>query len=210
MKGDAVKKGILGFGILILFANDSYAVYGTKTEFYYGAGLSLPAGPDTFKTFWDKGINLGGGIGYSFLSRIALIAYFDYTSFPLDKKAVIQEFDLNITESEVEGESAKILHLSGNLKLSPFLNPKTFSPFVSGGIGILKYSSEVVRTPVTGTAERIGERSSTGFSTNLGAGLDILIPGPLDIFLEGRYIIGFTEGESTSYIPLRGGLKAGF
>lgn len=204
-----MKKWFAGIGLLIFMSSPSYAAYGTKAEFYYNAGYSLSIAPDTFSTFWDNGINLGGGIGYSFLSRIALIAYFDYTSFPLNEKVVADEFGPGISETDVRGESAKILHFTGNVKLNPLLNPSTLSPFLSGGIGVLRFSSEAVDASGPGPSERIAERSSTGFAVNIGAGLDILIPGPLDFFLEGRYIIGFTEGESTSYVPFRGGIKVG-
>jgi hypothetical protein len=41
----------------------------------------------------------------------------------------------------------------------------------------------------------------------MGAGIDVALGGNIDLFVDGRYVVGFTEGESTQIFPVRAGIK---
>lgn len=41
---------------------------------------------------------------------------------------------------------------------------------------------------------------------NGGVGVDIAVGDNVNMFVEGQYVVGFTEGDSTGHIPVRVGL----
>ena len=79
----------------------------------------------------------------------------------------------------------------------------TFHPYLIGGLGLYN-------TALTGDDVPDGfDDSSTDFGINAGAGFNFSAGESLGLFVEGRFHNVFTEGESTSFIPISVGVRLG-
>jgi len=48
--------------------------------------------------------------------------------------------------------------------------------------------------------------SESAFGIVFGGGVDIPVSPSIKVFLEAGYVMGFTEGDGTEYLPLKGGI----
>lgn len=193
---------------LLLVTTANILAQGTnKLEFYCNSGISFPAAPDEFTDYWRMGFNFGGGIGYSVTPNLTLIGYFDFNGFRFDDDKFLRDYGFSGYGISISGGEASIITFSGNLKATLQTRPSQVRPYFCGGIGLFKLSiGDVTVYGPGGSATAEGD-SETAFSVLFGAGIDFAIGERMDLFIEGRYVIGFTEDESTQMFPIKLGIK---
>lgn len=177
-----------------------------KAELYIGGGLSFPMSPEIFSDYWSMGFNFGGGIGYKFGRNISGNAYFSYTSFPLNESKFLD--DLNApSEVNISGGSASVILVTANIKALLIANPNQVTPYLLSGLGLFSLSTSDVTVSYQGYQQIANtSNSESAFGIVFGGGVDIPVSPTIKVFLEIGYVIGFTEGESTGYMPVKGGL----
>ena len=192
---------------VIIFCSLSFSQGGgrdKKAELYIGGGLSFPMSPEEFSDYWSMGFNAGGGVGYRFGPNFSGNAYFSYNSFSLDE----DEF-LGGTSSEVDisGGTVSIILVTANLKALLIADPRQVTPYLLAGLGLFSLSVSDVTISYMGY-EYSGDTSDSesAFGIVFGGGVDIPVSPTIKVFLEVGYAIGFTEEESTGYLPVKGGL----
>jgi Outer membrane protein beta-barrel domain len=185
----------------------------SQPELYLGGGVAFPVNPSTFKDIYKMGYNGTGGIGFKFAPGLSVIFTASYSSFPIDQSGIITKAGIPAGVSvSVDGGTITALDFAGNIKYS--FMPKGTSLYVVASAGYLSMSASDITIKVTsgGNTQTFTEKPNTesAFSTSIGAGVDFPVSAKLGIFVEGRYAIAFTSGESTSYVPVKAGVRIRF
>jgi hypothetical protein len=176
-------------------------------ELYLNSGISFPSRPDEFADYWSAGFNFGGGIGHSVNPNLSLVGYFDFNDFGFDEDSLLRDYGLAGYGVLISGGEASSMTLSGTLKATLVTPPAKVRPYLCGGIGISWISISDVTIYYLGESATVPGESESAFSILVGAGIDFVIAKGMDLFIEGRYAIAFTEGESTAILPFKLGIK---
>ncbi|HET7275459.1 MAG TPA: outer membrane beta-barrel protein [Longimicrobiaceae bacterium] len=180
-------------------------------------GISAPSGGLGGEIVHGEpsGVDVGGGVSTGFTvagsfgirkgnSPIGYRLEAQYSRFSLDDD---MRFGGGGAPLIADG-NASILNGTGNVVLTAPISGR-LRPYVIGGLGIYRLSSEINhRTPegrdlVNGVTPL---RSETKFGLNGGAGLEVVV-GSLRTFVEARYHGVFTEGDRANVVPITIGVK---
>jgi opacity protein-like surface antigen len=181
--------GMIGFGVQLT-----------------GAALNVP---EPLKAVY--GVGYGGGahldINLPVLFSIRVAA--DYTTYSPDAdkyKGIIATFNPGTAASDYDfsGGRINIFSVSANGKLG--LPTPLVSPYITAGGGIASVSSSdlTIRYQGQPVANAAGASTGTKGSINFGVGVDLNIV--ITLYLEAKYTIIFTEGESSSFVPVSLGI----
>lgn len=206
-KEDVMKKIIFGLFLFLASIANAFAQGTNKPEFYGNSGISFPIGPDEFSDYWRMGFNFGGGIGYPISPNLSLVGYFDFNNFRFDDDKYLRDYGFAGYGISISGGEASIITLSGNLKATLHTTTSSVHPYLWGGIGFFKLSIGDITIYGPGGAVSVEGDSESAFSVLVGGGIDFVIGERMDLFIEGKYVIGFTEGESTQMFPVKFGIK---
>jgi len=202
------------FYIFILLAFLSSLAYTQvkKAEIFINGGISLPLTPTEFKDYWSLGYNFGGGANYIITPNIGVGASVGYSSMAFNEEGFLTDFGFGGipgVEITVNGADVSILMATANFKYS-FVPRGAVSPYVLVGVGLFNISAEDITVTVDYLGETYTETepgpSESAFGLQGGVGVDIPVSPTVSIFLEVDYGMGFTEGESTGYLPVKGGI----
>ena len=181
-----------------------------KPVLYVGGGLGMPISPDFYKDYWKMGIGFGGGLGVQINPSLEVIGKFYYNSFGADWDAIFGPLASLVT---IEGLDFQVMEFGADVKY--LFNAKAgtpFAPFLVLGVG----ASSVSFSDVTVSAEGVEEVTvpsgidESAISLSAGVGFDYMFSPKAGIWVETRYMMIATEGESTAYLPIRVGLKVLF
>jgi len=179
-------------------------------------GVGLPSGPKEFKDYFKSGIGYGGELKYNVNEKTSLSASFTMLKFGIKTDEIEDAVGEEGAKVTVEGGGLKANIIQANLLY--YLAPPESSTqlYLIGGGG---YYMEKAESPDKVTVEFEGEtydlsdmfesedsESENDFGVQFGAGLDLPL-GSLNLFVEGKYHIVFTEDESTKFITVMGGLR---
>jgi opacity protein-like surface antigen len=186
----------------------------------FNGGYSLPQKPDVFKDAWNNGYNLGGGVGYR-LGRLMFQGLVNYDRFSIDVDGVMnvltEEIGFDPTmlglDINIQGGDVSVLSLTGEVKVAFVEGSGPVNPYVIGGGGIGRLSTDDVTVSLELFGERLEEtvesESETKPMATLGGGVDIPIGERAAVFAEGRYQWVFTSDESMGFVTIRGGVRVG-
>lgn len=192
------------------------------------AGTVLPSSPMTFANYWTA--QYGGGLraGFPLSESVSLIGSLEYYSFTMNETGVKDGFNTDYVRDiwifdrvtmSPSADQSSVLALSANLRVAPSPRSGLLSPYFIAGLGVMRVSMSEISMPVTSvltintntidmTAQnRIVGGDQTAVLLQSGLGVNFKISDSFNAFVEARYAIGFTEGHSTSYIPLSVGMK---
>ncbi|MFC1514212.1 hypothetical protein ACFL5P_04290 [candidate division KSB1 bacterium] len=213
-----MKKTLALVLIFTLFGFGSVFAQAGSNSFFVGWGMNKAMGPEVFKDFWDvcfNNITIGGGKKMN--DNLEVFGMFEYQTFNFDKSKGFSTLELGPVDRRSE---VKIISLTGNLKYNMNVSAfETLSSYIYCGGGIMRLLPTSVnfrdnldlnsvpagRTDVlafvdndawiaTGSKELVG----TG---QVGFGLE-MEQGDGTIFLDARYVIGFTK-KMTAFFPVR-------
>ena len=107
----------------------------------------------------------------------------------------------NPADYKIEGGAINIWSAHANVK-STFLPLPIISPYITGGVGLANLSSSEMTVKYQGQTlgNAPGVKGETNFSANIGAGADLKVG--ITLYIEARYTWIFTEGETSTYIPI--------
>jgi hypothetical protein len=176
-------------------------------EFYASAGLSLATSPKEFRDYWPAGISFGCGIGFPLASHLGLVGFFDYSRFSLSDDKWLRDVGLSGYGITVAGGDASMMTFSGNLKVLAAPPDSPTAPYFSGGIGFFHVSTTDATLYGPGGYLTLEGTSDSAFAVLFGAGIDFALVDYVDLFVDGRYTVAFTETEATQLFPIRLGVK---
>lgn len=190
----------LVLAVLLLFAISASAQNQIKPVVYAGGGLGLPLSPSEFSDGWKMGIGFGGGVGAQFTPNIEVVGKFFYNTFGLD----VPEVE-GVT---VDGGDLQFIEFGADVKYLFTTGPDSpFGPFLLFGLGMTNV--KITDLTVSGGDITIGLQgvSETKFALALGGGFDYMFSPKAGLWVEGRYAMVLTEGDSFGYMPIRAGVK---
>jgi opacity protein-like surface antigen len=202
-----MKKLILIAVILLAFAATSAAQQQMKPVFYAGGGIAMPIGPTFFKDYWKMGIGFGGGVGLQFSPQMEVIGKFYYNTFGFDWDKVIAG------TSGVTGDGLDFQAIEFGVDFKYMMTAggegAPFKPFFIAGVGFAqaKFTDGSVSGGTVTIPISTGGFSETKLALSGGAGFDYMFSPQMGFWVEGRFAMIVTEGESTTYLPLRAGIK---
>lgn len=167
-------------------------------EYYFqlGGGATLPQ--QRLDDFFDTGFNVTGSLGWQPVNS-ALGLRFDVA---YDK--LMGEQISGVTGDRFDDASVWSGLANATLNL-PFGNRANGSGFyLIGGGGIHRFN-DYADLNGSGFGSGSGERTSTDFGVNGGAGLRFGF-GRAALFAESRYFHIFTEGEKSQFVPIVAGI----
>ncbi len=176
-----------------------------KPVLYVGGGVGMPIGPEVFSDAWKMGIGFGGGIGLQATPTIEVVGKVFYNTFPMDLP--------DIEGVTTDGGDLKFLEFGADVKYLFTMGPDSpFGPFLLFGTGLtnIKISDFTASGADTTITVPLGDFSETKFALAIGGGFDYMFSPKAGIWVEGRYAMVLTEGDSFSYFPIRAGLKVLF
>jgi opacity protein-like surface antigen len=183
-----MKKAIMVMVLIVALCASASAQM--KMNAYAGGGLAMPMSPSTFTDYWKMGLGVGAGIGFQPNEMFEIGASFGYHTCPLDI-------------SGVDGLDFKFLEVMADVKYLIPTGESKFTPYIAGSVGIINVK---VTDLETGTTTLSGpDETKLGFG--FGAGFIFDVSPSVGIFVDGRYKIVTTEGESTGYLPIMAGFK---
>lgn len=214
------KKWWMYVGVLMLFA---CAVVFARTPGSYSlggfGGLSLPQGPDEFKDYFKSGIGFGAEFKYNINEKMSLVGSFASLPFKFNEDKMAEEVAGVVgdeIEVNIEGGGLKYNVIQANL-LMYLSQPEASTGFyLTGGGGYyMGKSQNPDKVEITYMGQTLDitdmlegeEESENDLGVNFGAGLELAMGTSMNLFVEGKYHIVFTEDESTKFITLMGGLR---
>jgi len=193
---------------LLIFAQVSFAQGpARKATFLVNAGFAVPSAPEVFADYWKTGINVGGGIGFLLERNLQFQGIVEYNNFAFDEDGFLNALGISGSGVAVDGASASIVTASANLRVLLSTGSASTAAYLIGGLSFFRLSTSDATVSYIGNSVTIPGDSETAAGVSFGGGISFEMNPRLDLFVEAKYGIGFTEGESTQYLPLKVGLE---
>lgn len=155
-------------------------------------GLSFPSGPTDFTTNFSAGPHLSTGISYPNRSTISGLILLEWNSHALDRT----------------NGSLTIFSVTANLKVNLGMEKSPTVPYVLAGMGVYRISTSDMTVSGGGGFAPLPPQDETALALQLGLGQSIPASPGLAVFMEARYLVGLTKGETTSSFPIRIGIRS--
>lgn len=187
------------------------------TDYTVAVGAALPQGDRPWGPQFGerRGVDVAGGTNAGFTvagavrirpvnSPVSLRVEVQYARFGLDPQ---DRIELGGEAPVIADGHASILDGTANALLA-LPAASRVHPYLIGGVGAYRLSSDIGYTYVGGHALLNGapSPSQTKFGLNGGAGLDFSI-GALHSFVEARFHSVFIQGRNVNFIPITLGVK---
>ncbi len=182
---------------------------------YLQAGWAYPTDPPEFGELWDSAVSFGGGVGVRLSPEWELVGAIHWQTFAANLAAHQRDLLLVSPSGQpaeirsMDGRDARIATLMGELRFHVPTRSPRFSPFLSFGAGYfdMSLSASTFIPDTAGTqVARFPEESDSGLAASIGGGFGWRISSRVDLMLDCIYTVGFTEGLSTQFLPLRIGV----
>ena len=191
---------VCGIAALCLLAGaaiaQAEAPFDLEAALYAAGGLSAPLSPEEFKHGWEQGWNAGGGIGYRLAARSEIRTLFFYNRFALNTMGV----------SSLSGGEYTLLEVAVDYKL--YLTGRQddlLAVYLVGGVGFGGVTIAAADFPdPLGSTEKF---TRTKPAYDVGAGVDFRVLPRLAVFAEAKCVLVQTQGESSTLLPLRAGVR---
>lgn len=171
---------------------------------YLQGGASLPQ--EDFNSMYKYGYHGGGGIGFSILPRLELVARGSYHKYSLESGTMLVVDPSDVLPAEVasfEGGDMTMIMYGAELKLN--LGVMVSNPYAIAGYGQARFDREDMNYTIAGLPYTLTEEATTDNFWVLGGGLEFT-----RTFIEVRYhafLDGITEETTSRLITVSFGLK---
>ncbi len=211
-----MRKAIAVTLLMVILSSASVALAGEmKPAFYLGGGLTMPMSPKFLSDNYNMGISGAGRVGFALSPAVELGFSIGYNIIPMDdakrtawiESALGEPLPVGVT---VDGLSGKALEFLADAKyvFGESAEAKPFAPYMLAALGMTKTSWGDITMSGGGLSVSIPvPGSSTDFTLGFGAGFQYMFGPKVGFWLDGKYMVILTEGESTAHLPIRAGLK---
>lgn len=217
-----MKKMLLTSVIILVFAVTGSAQ--TKMAGYLGGGVNMPMSPDVFKDENKMGIGFFGSFGAEVNPMFEILGRVGYNMYSVDEEgieatftAMVEAYGYTVDEFSLDGGKIKMIEFGVDVKFKIPMGEtgSAFQPYLVAGPGMVNLSRDdvtvsfTITDPLGGSADTtdvLVTEGVTKFGANFGAGFTYLFTPTVGAFVDARYAMIFTEGETTAYLPIRGGV----
>lgn len=188
---------LMMLGSVNLFANDN-----GKFLIFGHTGFTKDFAPPYFSSYWERGLNMGLGLGLRLSENVVLQGSAEYHLF---KK----------TKDVITNGDGSVYSLLLNLKKSaPGKTKSSFMPYYKAGAGLLQLNTVAVFSSTGNEYSREsaikleeGEKHRSVFSAAAGMGIDTIINDDTMLFMEVSVVLGFDRNEIITIVPLKLGVS---
>ena len=211
-----MRKAIAVTLLMVILSSASVALAGEKKPaFYVGGGLSMPMSPQLLSDNWKTGFSGTGRVGFALSPALELGASVGFNSFPMDNAKLVAMFEEELGEPipsgvTVDGFGFKTLEFLADIKyvFGATAEAKPFSPYMLVAFGMTKSSFGDITVSGGGLSVSVPvPGSTTDLTMGFGAGFQYMFSPKVGFWVDGKYMMIMTEGESTAHLPIRAGLK---
>lgn len=192
---------------LIFCSTVTVAQEWSPLSFTAAGGVSLPTKPQAFADYWALGFNGSVGASYTVARAWTLMTSIDYNRFAFDEEQFLKALGYEDAGLHTEGGAASILTLTGGIKYALMTRENSESPYLIGTVGFFRVSTSEITVSDDQSSVTFPGNSENAFALLFGAGVDIPSGSNINFFLEGRFGIGFTKTESTTFVPVKVGVR---
>lgn len=192
---------------VMVFASITFGQEKAGPDIYVNTGLAIPSSPDGFSDYWNTGLNFGFAIGFPISPSVAFLPSLSYSRFGLNGNKLLSDYGYGGYGIEVTGGNASIITVYADFKASLGPPVNQVVPYLVGGAGFFRVSTNEATISYQGMSEILQGDDESKLGLNFGAGIDIFLNPKTSLFFAIKYVIGFTESESTQYFPLLAGLS---
>ena len=180
------------------------------------AGVAFSSFPKAISDYYGTGFVVGGHGDLNIIKYVTVRLNLDYASFASNKTKIAEILanQNNVAASDIDfsglNTSDFSIFVNGLGKIPIQGSPLT--PYGLFGFGLNFLSASDGTVSYRGTPQpqaTIKGDSSTKFGLDFGAGTDFALNRSVKLFFEFKYVLIFTENESTSYVPLVVGVTLG-
>ncbi|MEX1274282.1 MAG: hypothetical protein WEE20_00015 [Bacteroidota bacterium] len=193
--------------VLILCSTATVAQEWSPLSFTVAGGASLPTKPQAFADYWSLGFNGGAAVGYSVARAWTLVGSVDYNYFGFDEEQFLKALGYEDAGLHTSGGAASILTLSGGIKYALITREDSESPYLIGTVGFFRVTSSDITVSDDQSSVTFPGDSENAFALLFGAGVDIPSGSNINFFFEGKFGIGFTKNESTTFVSVKVGVR---
>jgi len=204
-----MKKIIISLCWGLIIISKVIAQQSEPVNFSVNSGMAFFVSPEEVTDYWSKGFILGAGLGIPFTPQLMLQVYFDFNNFKFDKSKYLRDYGFGTYGISISGGSITAITVAGNLKINLVSNktPSSVYPYLLGGVGLFRLSIGDMSVYDTSDVVIIPGEAESDFSVLLGLGFDIPVGEKINLFIEGRYIIAFTDGDNPQILPIKLGIS---
>lgn len=181
---------LLGIFVAIFFVARPAAAQ----SIYVHGGAAFPSS-SSFNDAYKTGFNAGLGIGIPVHSQIEGVLMARYDRFGLDAPSGV----------DIDGGAFSSLSATANLKLNGPTMTSRVAPYGFAGAGVFRTA---VGDQESGSVSLEGD-SEVDFGLQFGAGLSFGMSPRANLLVEPNYVLVFSEGERTTFLPVRIGASFG-
>ena len=164
------------------------------------AGVGIPVAPGSLTDLYNPGFGMSGSFPLPIRGLIVqprLTAGFDVLQIDADFLA-IREGEVGV---DIEGGDLSVIHVGFDVQ---FIRPNAaIKPYVSPFVGFALISVEDFSV---GGLSFQGAEAQTGIAIGAAAGVAVRLPIGPHLFVEGRVLHAFTDGEDSTWAPVRAGV----
>lgn len=203
-----MKKLVVILAVLCMCATLASAQHKMKPVVYVGGGIGMPLSPSVFSDYWKMGYGFDGAVGVLVAPQIEVLGKFGFNTFPLDADKIISES--GATDVTIDGLDFRTMEFGVEANYLFNSNPDNpFIPFLTVGVGgaNYKFTDVTVSGQDTSITFPASSYSKTSMFISGGAGINYMFTPKVGGWVSVKYTVITTEGESTSYLPIRAGVK---
>ncbi len=172
-----------------------------------GARINLP---ESVRSFYNSpGFGFGAHLDVPLSPLVSISIAGDYGSFILNADEYRRSLSSFFSQAVVSGGRLSIFSLVCAAKYRPY--ESSVVPYLVSGLGLASLSASDVTVlagppsdPRSSRAKKANIPTGTKGILSFGGGLEIVIPWA--VFVEVKYQLVFTEGESSSFVPVSLGI----
>jgi len=183
------------------------------------AGIAIEAFQASIKDYYSIGYGGGGHFDVNFMPALTTRMNIEYYSFASDKDKLKQQLAplYGVQPGDITGLSGGtigvfIVSLNAIGRVPTGTNVSPYGLFGLGihSISLSDLSGSAFGQTGTLTAEDLGVKTGTKFGLNFGVGVDMRVARGVNLNLEFKYVLVFTEDETNAAMPIMVGVTFKF
>lgn len=204
-------RSIFSLALVLVFTSTALAIgpevgFGVHANFTSSNFPGPSVGGGTSQLSNAYGVGWGGGLHMDVdLMVISFRLSGDYIHYGIDENKFRDGFrplfGNAVSQMSINGGGLGIYAATVNGKM-PVLPLPIISPYLTGGLGLAWLSRDQMTTSISGVQGTTipSNTQSARTTVDLGLGVDVKIG--IDLFLEVKYAWIFTEGGTSTYVPV--------
>jgi hypothetical protein len=200
-----MRQTALAVAFLLLSSSNTFSAENTEKSWRLGGGAAIPVSPDRFKDVHSFGFDFHVGLGVKLARGFHVLAVYDLCRLFVDENGVtdyIESIDPTLSPGDPVDSSPTNVHTAMVLAVVPLTSSDSARPTVIGGVGWMWLQQGTISY----SGGDLGGGNESAPAVTIGVGVEFEIDYNLRAFVEAAWMVGFTDDQSTQWVPVRFGV----